>query len=223
MRLRAKQHGFTTTELLVAVTVTTVVVLVISNFMMRSLQSASLEMAKAQILQEVQLTLDTIALDVRLSANADANNRHADINNPSGVTNLFGWSSDNETLVLATAATDPSDEVIFSDPTTYITTKNNYIYFVEGGILYKRILAAPLSGTREKTTCPADFIVPGCPADKALLRNVTHFQVTYLDGANQVVTPTEARSIEIELTAARTQYKQTQSATYATRMVFRND
>lgn len=223
IRSMRRQTGFTVVEVLITVSVTTVVLLVIGGFMMRSIQTTSLETANATILREVQLTLDAVATDVRLSANADLNNRNPDANSPGGSGNQFGWTSDASTLVLATAATTSGRAIIFSDPEDYVTTKNNIVYFVSNNTLYKRIIAANVAGNSAKTTCPAAKVTGTCPADKELLHNVSAFSVRYVDGGNNTVTPTGARSIEISLTAARTQYRQTQSASYTTRMVFRND
>lgn len=215
------EAGFTITELTITVTVTTLIVLIISAFMLRSTQTATLEMAKASILHEIQLTLDSVANDVRSSANADLNNRNPDPNAPGG--NQFGWTSTASTVVLATAATDSAKNIIFSDPSNYVTVKNNYIYYVSNNTLYKRIVAADVDDNRAITTCPPAIASSSCPADKKLLSDVSQFEIRYVDGNNAQVTPTNARSIEITLTAASTKYTQTQSATYTTRMVFRND
>ena len=128
-----RQNGFTMVEVLITVSVTTVVLLVIGSFMMRSIQTTSLETANATILHEVQLTLDAVATDVRLSANADQNNRNPDANSPGGSGNQFGWTSSANTLVLATAATTSNGTIIFSDPANYVTTKNNIVYFISNG------------------------------------------------------------------------------------------
>jgi prepilin-type N-terminal cleavage/methylation domain-containing protein len=217
------ERGFTMVEVLVALTVTTAILLVISNFMMSSLQTSTKETATANIQHEIQLTLDSVADDVRLSANADLHNRNPDTYSPGGTSNEYGWSSNATTLVLATAATNASNTILFEDPANYVTTKDNIIYFVSNGTLYKRTLAANVSGNRVRTTCPAANVTATCQADKALLKNVTAFNVTYLDGNNQSVSATDARAIELKVTASRVLYKQTQSASYTTRMVFRND
>lgn len=217
------QSGFTMVEVLVAVTVSTLMIIVITNFLLRNLQTSSLETVRANIQREVQQTLDIVATDVRLSANADLNNRNPDANSPGGAGNQYGWSSTAATLVLATAATTANNSIIFSDPANYVTTKNNIVYFVSNGTLYKRVLAASTAGNSAKTTCPAAKVTTSCPADKELIHNVTNFSVTYVDGNNTSVTPTNARSIELNLTASVSKYKKAQSASYKTRMVFRND
>ena len=220
---RAAQAGFTLVEVIVAISVTTLMLLVIADYMMRNLQTSTLETARGDIQREIQLSLDSVANDVRLSANADQNNRNPDANSPGAPTNQYSWTSNASTLVLATAATTSNDAIIFSDPANYVTTKNNIVYFVSNGTLYKRILAASVSGNGTKTTCPAAKVTALCPGDKQLLNNVTAFSVAYLDGSNASVAPTNARSVELSITASRSLYKKVQSASYITRMVFRND
>lgn len=221
--IRKAQAGYTIVEVLVALSVSTIMIIVVTNFMMRSIQNSTLETAKAAIQHEIQLTLDSVANDVRMSANADQNNRNPDPNGPGGPSNQYGWTSNSSTLVLATAAVDTNGTMIFTDPANYITTKNNIIYFVSNGTLYKRILAANVSGNSAKTSCPADKVTTNCSGDRMLLNNVSAFSVRYVDGDNNTVLPTQARSIEMSVTASKTRYKTTQSASYTTRMVFRND
>jgi type II secretory pathway component PulJ len=210
-------------EALISVTVSTLMIIVIANFLLRNLQTSTLETVRANIQREVQQTLDIVATDVRLSANADLNNRNPDANSPGGAGNQYGWTSNTSTLVLATAATTATNAIIFSDPANYVTTKNNIVYFVSNGTLYKRVLAAAVANNGSKTTCPTGKVTSACPADKELLHNVTNFSVTYVDGSNNSVTPTNARSVELSLTASVSRYKKAQSASYKTRMVFRND
>jgi hypothetical protein len=215
--------GFTIVEALVSIVVTTTVVLVLTNYMLGGIQQSAIALGRDTMIKQVEQSLDLAAQDIRISANADENNRWPDPNSPGGGGNQFGWQSDDTTLVLATAAKDQSGNVIFSDPANYITEKNNIVYFVQDGTLYKRIIAAPVSGNAVVTTCPAAVASGSCPADKALLENVTGFDVTYLNGQNQSVQPTDARSIELHVTVAKEVFKQPVSADYTTRMVFRND
>lgn len=215
------QLGFTAVETLIAVTVTSMVIIVIANFMMHSIRTSTLETAQADMLHEIQLTLDALATDVRLSGNADLNNRNPDANAPGG--NQFSWASNSSTLVLAKAATDNNGDIIFSDPANYVTTKDNVVYFVSEGTLYKRVIAAGVTGNRAKTSCPANEATTACPADKVMLNNVSVFEINYIDGDDQEVAPTSARSVEVTLTASRTHFKETQNVSHTTRMVFRND
>lgn len=217
------QSGFTLVETLVSLLVTTFISLVIGNFMVQNIQESSLATARETILQDTQLSLDLAANDVRLSANADDNNRWADLNAPGGSLQPYSWASDASTLVLATGAQNTSGVIQFLDAKNYVTEKNNLIYFVKNGTLYKRTLAATtVVPNAAKTTCPAAAATTQCPADKSLIRNVTLFTVAYLDGDNNAVDPTVARSIELHVKVSKQLYKQTVGADYTTRMVFRN-
>lgn len=222
-KLHQSAAGFTLVELLVVVVVTTIVMIVVTNFVLGNLQQTTLASLRASVLQQTEIGLDLVANDIRLSANADLNNRWPDANSPGGSSNQYGWTSNSSTLILATAAQDKSGNIIFSDPNNYITEKNNLIYFVSNGTLYKRILAAPDSNNAAVTTCPSADATSSCPADTEVLDNVTAFTVTYLDGQNDSVAPTNARSIQLAVTVSKKMYAQTVTASYTTDMVFRND
>jgi Tfp pilus assembly protein PilV len=215
--------GFTLVEALVSLVVTTAMVLVITNYMLGGIEQTTLALNRDTLIKETEQSLDLMANDIRLSANADQNNRWADANSPGGTGYQFGWTSECSTLVLATAAQDQSGNIIFSDAKNYITQKNNLVYFVQNGTLYKRTIAAPVSGNSAKTSCPAASASASCPADKALLHNVSSFGITYLDGQNQSVTPTDARSAEVHVVVTKKVFGQPVNADYTTRMVFRND
>lgn len=223
MKTIRNNAGFTIVEGLVVLVVTTIMVLVITNFMLQNILQTALATTRDTIIKEVEQSLDLAAKDVRLSANADEDNRWPDANSPGGAGNQYGWQSNNSTLVLATAAEDTSANIIFSDPHNYITEKNNIVYFVQDGTLYKRTIAAPVSGNGSVTSCPVASASSACPADKELLHNVTDFDISYLNGQNQSVTPTDARSIEMHVTVSKKVFGQTVSTDYTTRMVFRNE
>lgn len=215
--------GMSVVELLVVLTVTTTLVLIITGFLITNLQQSTLATARGNILRETEQSLDLAANDIRLSANADTNNRWPDVNSPTGGTNQYSWQSNGTTVVLATAAENSSGAVIFSDSKNYITEKNNLVYFVKNGTLYKRTIASPVTGNSAKTSCPIALATASCPADKELLHDVTAFGVTYKDGQNNSVTPTDARSIELSVTVSKPLYGKNVSVDYKTRMVFRND
>lgn len=214
--------GFSLVELLVALVVTGLLVGVLMNFMLSSLVQSTTQTARATLLNEAQAALNLADNDIQSSASADQNNRWQDANAPDP-TNQLSWQSNSSTLILATAAQDKSGNIIFADPLKYITQKNNNIYFVKNNTLYKRILAAPVTGNGAVTTCPAAAVTSSCPADKTLVHNVSFFGVRYLNATNQEVAPTDARSIELTLNLSTSQYGRNVTANYTTRMVFRND
>lgn len=217
------QRGFTLIEVLIAMTVSAVLIGIIIAFMLNSLTSYGVAGARAELLNEAQIALDITTNDIRLSANADKNNRWDDDNAPGAPEDTLSWQSDAHTLVLATAAQDADGNILFSDPAKYISQKNNSIYFVQNNNLYKRVLAAPVEGNIAHTTCPQAVANTTCPADKKLLSNVDTFTVKYYNNQNQEVAADEARSVELYVKLRVERYPESVVAEYTTRMVFRND
>jgi Tfp pilus assembly protein FimT len=215
--------GFTTVELTIAVSTITILIITVLVFFATNLRQFVIANERADLLNEAQITLESINEDIRLSAAADENNRWEDEHAPDP-SNMFSWQSDSHTLILATAALDSSGNILFSDPSQYISWKNNHIYYLNGDVLYRRTLAAPVEGNTAVTTCPPADANPGCPPDRVMLNSkVDKFIVRYIDGNNNEVPPTDARSIELEIGISRRAFGQKISAEYKTRMVFRND
>jgi prepilin-type N-terminal cleavage/methylation domain-containing protein len=218
-----KNHGFTLVETIIALSVTSILIFIILNFTTNSIVQYSVTEARSNLLSQAQSGLDIIGNDIRLSGNADAKNRWEDANAPGAPSDLFSWTSDNDTLVLATAVEDANNNIIFADPALYISEKNNNIYYVVSGKLYKRTIASPVAGNSKATTCPPQQASAMCPADRELLSNVETFSIKYFNDQNQEVTPTDARSIELYVKLSEVKYKQQIGTEYTTRMVFRND
>lgn len=216
-----RQHGFTLVEMLITITLVSLLSLTMANFVVDWLQTASLAQARSTLLTNAQAALDNITTDIRLSGNADVNNRWPDANGPGG--NQFGWQSTGSTLVLARVATTAGKKVIFSDPVQYITEKDNVIYYVSNKVLYRRIIASDNPTTAAVTTCPASSASASCPADSAVAKDVTAFSITYYNADDQVVTAADARAVQLAITLSATQGGKTITANYSTRMVFRNE
>ena len=217
---KVNQTGFTLVELLVVMAVTTVLASVASSFMISNLTRSTVANARTNLLGEAQVGLDKVTADIRSAANADVNNRWPDANAPGG--NQFGWNSSNTVLILATTAQDNYDNVLYQDASNYIPYRDNVIYFVQNGVLYKRTLAAPVTNNLAKTSCPAAAATASCPADKAILHNVTAFNVRYIDRTGADTTATNEKAVELTITLQTTAYRNLVKATYTTRMVFRN-
>jgi prepilin-type N-terminal cleavage/methylation domain-containing protein len=226
MKLRPLKHsenGFTLIEIMTVTAVTGILLVIIMVFVSNSLVSTTVQSARSDLLREAQQGLDGIGRDIRLSASAEENNRWEDENAPGAPTDLLSWESDNDTLILATAAIDTENNVLFQDPLQYITYKNNVIYFVEGGTLFRRTLAADIADNAARTSCPKQYATSSCKADSELMNNVTDFSVRYLSGDDEEVTPPNARSVEISVKLQTTKYGRVLDAEYLTRMVFRNE
>lgn len=222
LRQDSKEAGFTLVELIVAMVVLVVVSGAVITFSVNKTIEAARVSTRADLLTNAQIGLDRMANDIRLSSKADDTNRWADNNSPSSPTNNYGWQSTSTTLVLATSAQTSDGTILFDDKADYITTKNNYIYYLSGGTLYKRILAAPVSNNSAITTCPPASVTASCPSDKIVLTNVKSLSVKYYDTLNQQVDPASARSIQLTVQLGTTSFGQAITTNYTTRMVFRN-
>ncbi|MGH7142460.1 MAG: PulJ/GspJ family protein [Candidatus Saccharimonadales bacterium] len=216
------ESGFTIVELLVSMIVSVILAGAILGYMANQIAQSTVATAKVALLNQDETGLNRINTDVRLSSNADAANRWPDPYAPTSG-NEYSWTSNSTTLILATAAQNSSGAILWQDASEYIPYKNNIIYFVQNNTLYKRILAAQVSGNAVTNTCPAEDATATCPADEVILNNVSSFTVSYLDGNGDSVTPTNARSIVLQISLAATAFHQSITASYSTQMVFRDD
>lgn len=215
---RLNSSGVTLIELILTISIVSIMAFVVMNFMVSWMQQYAITETRSALLTDAQTAIDQITDAARLSSSADQNNRWPDANAPGG---QFGWSSSANTLVLATAVENTSGQIVFSDPTNYTSQKDNLIYFVSNGSLYRRVIAAPVANNKRKSSCP---VANGsCPADWRLAENVSNFSIKYFDGNNQEVNPTDARSIELSLTLQKRRFSQLIQSVYKTRMVYRND
>lgn len=215
--------GFTLVELIITMVLIGILSLTLPNFIATWLQASSLGQARSDLLGNAENALDTVNKDIRLSGAADQNNRWADPNAPGAPTNDYSWQSSGSTLVLAKAAVDSGNNIIFSDPAKYISQKDNQIYYVSGSTLYRRTIASSDPNDAAITTCPPAIATSSCPADKTIATGVTTFSVQYYDANEQQVTPSSAHSIQLAITLQDKVGSKTISASYNTRMVFRNE
>jgi len=214
--------GFTIVELLIAITVSVVLMIAVMGFMANEIDTSTVQSAKANLLSQAENGLNRVNTDIRLSSNADTNNRWPD-NYAPVAGDTYSWASNATTLILATAAQDSHGNILWQDSAEYIPYKNNLIYFVQNGTLYKRTLAAQVTGNAVTNSCPAKYATATCPADEIILSNVSSFSVSYLDGNGNAVIPTNSRSVVLQVSLASTSFGQPVKATYTTQMVYRDD
>lgn len=218
---KPNEKGFTLIELLVVMIVMSILSFALVNFISTWIQSSSIALARANLLNEAQNALTTANNDIMLSGGVDQTNRWPDPNGPGG--NEYGWSSNSQTMILAKVATDSSGNAIFLDSSDYITQKDDEIYYLSGTTLYRRTLASNSTNDAAVTTCPPSLTTSTCPPDTIIAKGVTNWLITYYGANNTVVTPSNARSIQLSITLTSPYGNQSINASYTTRMVFRND
>ncbi len=215
------QRGFSLVEMLITITLVSILSLTVANFIANWLQISDIAQARTALLTNAENALDKVSADIRLSGNVDQANRWADANAPGG--SQYGWQSNNTTLVLARIATNNQNEVIFSDASQYIPEKDNIVYYVSGKKLYRRVIAANDPNTAAITTCPPALATASCPADSKVGEDITAFSIAYYNADDQIVGPDDARAVQLSITVSQTKGGEPVSATYTTRMVFRNE
>lgn len=220
MKHKLNNAGFTLVELAVATAVTGILILVIMGFTINSFAQISITEARGDLLREAQFSLDTLTEDARLSSNSYAETVILDPNAPGSSQK---WQGDASTLILATAAQDTNRNILFADPLQYSSHKNNRVYFVNNGTLYRRTLAANLPNNALQTTCPKAEISSTCPGDSMLAHNISEFSIKYFDSSGEEVPAEQARSIQATLKLSIYKYDRDITAEYKTRTVFRNE
>lgn len=220
-KVRLDQRGMSLVEVSVTISLTVAISIAVVMFMITGMRTYATASAKAELLSLAQAAADRIGEDVMLSATADLNNRIDDANSPI-LGDPNGWVSDADTLILASAVEDQARNIVYADPANYVSYKNNIVYYLNNGTLYRRTLAANVTGNRLKTSCPPASATATCPADREIATDVTGFTVSYRNGVNGTVVPDESRSVEVSITMQRKNNAQTK-VTYNSRTVFRND
>ena len=222
IQLHTDENGLSLIELLIALLLTAALTTLVVSFSVDKLEQNAMQSTQYQLLTNAETGLDRIGTDIRIASAADDNNRYQDPYAPGAPSNELSWASNSTTLILAIAATDSKHNILWSDAKDYVSDKNDIIYYLSNGHIYRRVLADAVSGNSVVTTCPAADATASCPADADILDNVTSFSVEYFNSENQQVTPSNARSIQLSVTLSVSKYNQNISASYTTRMVFRN-
>jgi prepilin-type N-terminal cleavage/methylation domain-containing protein len=193
----AKKSGFTLVELLVVISVTTILVTTFSAAALNYFDTISKTDASIEMTNDSQDLLRNTVNNIRIGDGVRQTNTITDPNAPTG-----GWNTGNTNfvIVIAIPAIDSSRNYII-DPSTGSPYMNELVYYKNGTALTERVLANPnASGNNIKTTCPANLVTTSCPADKVLANYVSSMIFTFYDQNNTLTTdPTQARSIKIDL------------------------
>lgn len=217
----ANCNGVTLIELVVATAMVSIVAVLTINFLIDKVIDNSIQSARSDLLREAQQALDTMGSDVRHSANVDSENRWQDTHAPGAPADPYSWQSSADTLILARPTVDSDNNFIYQDPFAYITHKDNLVYFVENNTLFRRTIAADVSGNGGETSCPPD--TASCRSDSTLAHNIASHTFQYFDAMDNEVDPTAARSVRVTITLAKTVYNRDLEVSYQTRWVFRNE
>jgi prepilin-type N-terminal cleavage/methylation domain-containing protein len=196
-----KQAGFTLVELLVALTVMSVIGLVFLGLIANNFVLITRNSELSEMTVNSQNLLRTTVENIRLGDGVRQTNQISDAHAPSG-----GWNTSNSNfvIILAVPAIDSSHNYII-DSGTGAPYMNELVYYKNGTDLMERKLANPgATGNRLITSCPANFASASCPADTQLAQyvNTMVFALYDQDGAS-TSTAAAARSVNISLNMQR--------------------
>lgn len=199
---RLNQAGVTIVELMMSVAIaaalTTALFAVSLNFFGDTLRSQM----TSEMAVNSHFMLRAVVEDLRIGSNIGTNSVLTDANAPTG-----GWttSDTNNVLIINLPAVTTDNNIIYNSDTgdPYL---NEYIYFLDGMTLNKRLLKNPDAvGNSIKTTCPPSQSSSTCPSDRKYSTYVSSFTFEFYD-ENDAVTadPALARSVKVDLTTSRT-------------------
>lgn len=219
-RLDNRQAGFTLVELMLSITIMSLMMTAIIGVSTYYFAQITRNAVMTDMTVDSQNLLRTTVENLRDGAGVRQTNTISDPNAPAG-----GWTTSNTNfiIVIAVPATDSNHDYII-DASTGNPYNNELVYFKNGSTLMERVLANPsATGNTIKTTCPANLATTSCPADKFLTDNVDSMVFTLYDQDNAGATnPLLARSVKIDLNLSKHTFGGTVSFANSIRVTLRN-
>lgn len=226
--MKNSQSGFTLLEMVMVGAMTTILVVLLSDFFVGRMLDYTRNETQVILQSNTKQAIETMERDIKSAVAVEANNTFEDANSPAAPSNLLSWASTTSepaTIVLAVPAKDTNGNLLYVDPLRNSLHTNDVIYYVDSvsKILFRRVVANPVSGNAAKTTCPPAEATPSCPSDSHVVENVANLKATYYNGENQeTATPSQAGSILFEVTQTRERLGRVYRSTLVTRASLRN-
>jgi prepilin-type N-terminal cleavage/methylation domain-containing protein len=203
--------GFTIPELIIAITVSTVLLSMLFGPLNDLYRSSSTGLRSIVQITNTRAALRRIEHNITLAAKFLPSN-YNNISSSDNITDsanstTWNWQGSNNSdavpatglggrvLVTENYGTDSSGNAVLSSPSCDVTTPQiiHYVYFVKNSNLYRRTLVASsypsgcngASVTNKRTCPPAASRPSGCQANDALIASgVTKFSIDYYASAN---------------------------------------
>jgi prepilin-type N-terminal cleavage/methylation domain-containing protein len=219
-KLQSHQSGFTLVELMVSISVLAILGVgflgVTANYFVVITRNNEL----SEMTINSQNLLRTTVENIRFGDGVRQTNQISDPYAPAG-----GWNTSNTTfvIVIAIPAVTRTHAYII-DPDTGSPYMNELVYYKSGTDLMERQLANPsATGNSLVSSCPANLATQSCPADIQLASYVSSMTFTLYDqNGVQTIDPTQARSIQINLTMQRNAPGNPLNLYTSTRVTLRN-
>ena len=218
-RLHNSARGFTLVEVVISLSIAGVlsgILFMVTYYFYANMMQNN---AATQMTLDTQIVLRSLTDDIRLADKIDSTNAITDANQPSG------WTTSNPSsiLIISDPAVNSSNQIIYNPDTGY-PYRNENIYFVSSGTLYKRTLKNPdATGNVAVTTCPPAIATSSCPPDKTFSTYVSSLQFSFHDATDaSTADVTLARSVDFTVAMSATVYGRNMSTSNSSRVTMRN-
>lgn len=192
-------RGFTIPELLIAMSVASIVVIVLSAMNLTMYRQVQISQSTAELNSESYFLLRGIAEDIKLASNIVANNNLDDSYAPVG-----NWSTSSSagSLIINSPATDSTTNIIYNQEDG-LPFQNELIYYRESNMLLRRVIANNAAPNNIlKTTCPIS--ASNCQKDKQYTKYLDNFSFALYDASGQeTVDTTKVESVKIEVSLSK--------------------
>lgn len=224
-----KQGGFTLFELLLAISISSILILAVSNFATNSLSGSNQDYNKTLVLTNAKEAVNIVARQIRAAKSVQATNSLPDAHAPGAPGNLYSWSGaagNGATLILAVPSRTAAGDIIYIDGLHTAVYTDDIIFYLDSSThkLYRRRIAnTSAPGNAGITTCPPSATSPGCPVDADVVDDVANLSTTYLDSNNATVAlPSGTEAVSYTVTETRTINSRVYSGTYSSIATLRN-
>ncbi len=201
IKRRLSPDGFTLVELLVVISVLSVIGVAFLGMSANYFVIINRNNLLSEMTVSSQNLLRSTVENLRFGDGVRQTNQITDANSPSG-----GWNTSNSNfvIIIAVPAIDSSHNYII-DPDTGSPYMNELVYYKNGTTLMERKLANPgATGNSLTTSCPPNLASSSCPSDITLASYVKSMVFTLYDqDAVQTSTAANARSVNIALIMER--------------------
>jgi prepilin-type N-terminal cleavage/methylation domain-containing protein len=223
------QRGYSLIELLVAISLTSILLLSVGRFVLDSIRSTNQDYNQTLVFVNTKSAVEIVARAVREARAVQAVNRLPDNYAPGAPGNLTSWSGtagSGATLILSIPSRDTSNNLIYADGLHTNLYTDDVIFYLNSSNnrLYKRTIANPNApSNRAETTCPPANATASCPADKVIVEDVANLTTTYLDGNGSTTnTPSGTEAVRYTVTESKMIGLRTYTGSYTTTAAMRN-
>lgn len=223
------ERGYTLIEMLVAISVSALLILAVGAFSTNSIVGSNQDYNKTLVLSNAKEAVGIVARQIRVARSVLSANTLPDSNAPGAPGDLYSWSGaagNGANLILAVPSKDASSNIIYIDGLHTQIYTDNVIFYLDptSHKLYRRyIMNTNAPGNAAKTTCPPASATASCPSDADVVDDVANLVTAYLDGNNASVSvPSGTEAVRYTVTETRTINGRVYSGTYTTIATLRN-